>query len=469
MDMGGGGGAGGYVAGSGTLNAGTYTITVGAGGAGAPAGCSNGQACDHMFNIRATSGGSSVFNSMTAQGGGYGGSSYWGYTPDYGYGGNGGSGGGASGYVGGVAGDGGRFGSSTQSTLGYGNGNRGGGGYNSYYAAGGGGAGAAGGQGVSVNGGGIGIVNAILGTSYYWAGGGGGASYQTTGGPGGNGGGGGAAVGTTGTGGAGFNAGSAGTNGCTHCWAQVPGGDAGANTGGGGGGGSHYNRSNKGGNGGSGIVVVRVQVNSGADTTVKASAYNYLQLVSNSIDTGTNAQTVTATGSLTYVAIGGKTGAYFPNSLNVYLNFPFSRPNSMTMAFWYYAIDAGYYTMVSVTQGSWNPTVQFDTISSTSVNVYVALPNQWVPVGGATGGNTGRWVHCAFTVDYQRFLQQFYVDGTLIQTTAGSGVPSIAQDRIVIGRSGDNGRAFNGYIRHFTYFQNVLTAASITSLRAETA
>ena len=40
------------------------------------------------------------------------------------------------------------------------------------------------------------------------------------------------------------------------CEADIPGGNAGANTGGGGGAGSHYNSNNHGGNGGSGIVVV---------------------------------------------------------------------------------------------------------------------------------------------------------------------------------------------------------------------
>ena len=97
-----------------------------------------------------------------------------------------------------------------------------------HYATGGGGAGAVGGQSTGVNAGGIAIANAILGTS-----------YSSTGGPGGNGGGGGGAVDTTGTGGTGFNNGSHGTNGCSVCWANVPGGNAGANTGGGGGDCSH--------------------------------------------------------------------------------------------------------------------------------------------------------------------------------------------------------------------------------------
>lgn len=97
MDMGGGGG--------GVLTSTTYavtagtpiTVTVGAGGVGGPSGGPP-QPWGHQFTTSATSGSNSVFGSLTAIGGGYGGSSHFGYTPNYGYGANGGSGGGASGY-----------------------------------------------------------------------------------------------------------------------------------------------------------------------------------------------------------------------------------------------------------------------------------------------------------------------------------------------------------------------------------
>jgi len=70
---------------------------------------------------------------FTAIGGGKGGSSYFGYTPDQGYGSNGGSGGGASGYSDGNTG---RNGAGT-----VGQGNSGGGSGGQYYSGGGGGAG----------------------------------------------------------------------------------------------------------------------------------------------------------------------------------------------------------------------------------------------------------------------------------------------------------------------------------------
>ena len=260
MDMGGGGGGGGVIySNSYSITSVTpITVTVGAGGWGAPAG-GGGYRGDgagpqpnfHQFTISATNGGNSVFGSLTAIGGGFGASSYYGYQPNYGTPSAGGSGGGASGYSNGNQIPGG---TGTQ-----GQGFDGGQGGGQYYSGGGGGAGGAGVSSTAVPHGGVGIQNSILGTNYYWAGGGGGASYSlSTGGNGGLGGGGGGALGTT-TGGAGYNNGQPGGGGYPNSQTNKPGGDAGANTGGGGGGGSHYNLTNQGGNGGSGIVVVRYQ------------------------------------------------------------------------------------------------------------------------------------------------------------------------------------------------------------------
>lgn len=124
MDMGGGGGGGGVVYNpSYTITSGSViNITVGNGGAGAPAAGTGGQPGGHQYTISASQGGNSVFGSITAIGGGYGGSSYFQYTPNNGYGGNGGSGGGASGYSDGNTG---RSGSGT-SGQGYNGGSNGG-------------------------------------------------------------------------------------------------------------------------------------------------------------------------------------------------------------------------------------------------------------------------------------------------------------------------------------------------------
>ena len=249
MDMGGGGGGGGVIYNSSyAVTQGTaITVTVGNGGTGAPAAGTSGQPGGHQYTVSATQGGNSVFGSITATGGGFGGSSYFGYTPNYGYGGSGGSGGGASGYSDTNTG---RNGTGLS-----GQGFNGGSSSGQYYSGGGGGAGGLGASGPNTPNGGPGILYPTM-SPYYFGGGGGGAGYSINGGNGGIGGGGGGAVGTT-FGGAGLNNGSAGGGGSPNSQTNTPGGDAGANTGGGGGGGSHYNSNNKGGDGGSGIVIVR--------------------------------------------------------------------------------------------------------------------------------------------------------------------------------------------------------------------
>jgi hypothetical protein len=242
-DMGGGGGAGGYLAGLITVTNGTYSITVGAGGAGAPAGTSG---------PSGTNGNPTIALGSTALGGGGGASKHNGNSFNAGSGGSGGGGSGARrsrGDWGGLPGTGtpgqGFDGAASGVT---------------WYPGGGGGAGAAATQtGSQISNGGIGRENSILGVSYYWAGGGGGAGYSNWGGDGGLGGGGGGAPrgGSTGLGGgSALNSGAAAAIGDLNAQTNVPGGNAGLNTGGGGGGGAHYDSNNKGGDGGSGIVII---------------------------------------------------------------------------------------------------------------------------------------------------------------------------------------------------------------------
>jgi hypothetical protein len=215
-------------------------LNIGAGGSGGASGRTPG-----------VQGTNSVFGSLTAVGGGYGGC---GPLIPFGNGGPGGSGGGKGG--GGGSGDPVGAGTGTQPSQPGGSGTYGYGfpGGNTpasgppYRGSGGGGAGAAGSVGNSGGpaAGGIGRTSDISGSSTYYAGGGGGGgSVGAGGGPGGSGGGGpGGGTGSTAT------PASSGSNGAT-------------NTGGGGGGGSGSNGAGAspsggaGGNGGSGIIIVK--------------------------------------------------------------------------------------------------------------------------------------------------------------------------------------------------------------------
>ena len=169
---GGGGGAGGAVVNSSTFNAGTYTVTVGAGG--------NGWSGTEVPSGTGSKGGNSSINSIVAYGGGGGGDSYNNTYNSYMNGGCGGGGGGNNVYS--YTGTGSQGGSGG---AGYGGTGCGGGG-------GMGGSGIAGSSGQS-GAGGPGVTYTIGGQSYLVCGGGGGGGYMFGGfqpGAGGSGGGG---------------------------------------------------------------------------------------------------------------------------------------------------------------------------------------------------------------------------------------------------------------------------------------
>jgi hypothetical protein len=231
MDMGGGGGGGGVIYNSAySISANTpVSITVGSGGAGAPAAGTYKQPSAAQYLYGAANGDNSIFGSLTAIGGGAGGSSYYSWTP------------GASGYAGGSGGGSSGYSDTSIKTGGAGTagqGSSGGQGGGQYYSGGGGGAGGPGTNSTAISHGGIGYLSDILGTNYYWGGGGGGSGYTICGGNGGPGGGGGGAVCNT-SGGSGLNPGDPGGGGTTVAVTNKPGGNGGESTGGGGGGGSH--------------------------------------------------------------------------------------------------------------------------------------------------------------------------------------------------------------------------------------
>lgn len=449
MDMGGGGGGGGVLYFPAMqLDPGTaYTVTVGIGGYGAPAG--NGgyrtdgagpQPSGHQFTISATQGGNSVFGSLTAIGGGFGASSYYGYLPNSGIGGSGGSGGGCSAYThGGERYVDGTNGSTANNTPGQGfpGGNSGNPttGADDHYSGGGGGAagrgtsgpGHAGPNGTRGNGG-NGIENSILGTSYFWAGGGGGSGYSGDGGNGGVGGSGGgsASNGNIGSAGAGgINVGSNGSAG-----ANAPGGNAGANTGSGGGGGSHYNSNNKGGEGGSGIVVVAYKgpqrATGGTIDTTSRPGFTLHKYTSTgnstftpyAVDTAGNTNHCTFNGNAYLTKDGGNGGVFVFDGTGDYLTNPSflaHQQSTGTIMAWAYptAIVSDYYLL-----GAGGSTT-YGATRAIRIN-----GNNWscVTYGGGTedyngivAATTNIWQHAAFV--WNGTTINFYLNGTLYSVT----------------------------------------------------
>lgn len=471
-DMGGGGGGGGVVSNSSvSIVSGTpITVTVGAGGSGAPAG-TGGHA-----TTKGTNGGNSTFASITAIGGGAAGTSY--YTFGNSWGNSGGSGGGGSGYNNGVTpalSTGTGFGAAGEGTAGQGN--RGGWGQSSYYSAGGGGAGGAGTDANSQPNGGPGVANSILGVTYFWGGGGGGASYSLgTGGNGGIGGGGGGAVGVT-TGGAGLNPGSPGGGGNPNSQTNTPGGNGGANTGGGGGGGSHYNFTNKGGDGGSGIVIIRYAgpqtATGGTVTSVNGYTIHTFTSVGTSSFTVDRWNDLSGNGN-TGTLVNGPTrdsaysGSLVFDGVNDYVtlgNIPTIGTGDFTINCWVYlpsvipttcwraiaTIGNGYTTSGGITL--------YAPRATAPANTAVAILNAVNPtIGGTSDVNNNIWHHIVLTRVSNNL--SIYVDSILEASI--SNTANITQTEVTVGRDVNCVNTYyQGSIAHVSIYTRGLSAEEV--------
>jgi hypothetical protein len=195
------------------------------------------------------------------------------------------------------------------------------------------------------------------------------------------------------------------------------------------------------------------------------NAVDYLPLATNATNLGTTPQTVTTVGNVTYATIDGKACAYFDNFFGMYLWFPFTFLEKFTMCFWLrpFTVPSTNWTAVSITNTALtSPVLQID-LTSNNVNLiaYAAIPNQWNSVTGSSAVST--WTHYAVTINNVTFIEQLYVNGSLVGSSTGSGaMPS--RDRIVLGRSGDGARAYQGYIRQFGLFNTVLTPYEVRDI-----
>jgi hypothetical protein len=198
---------------------------------------------------------------------------------------------------------------------------------------------------------------------------------------------------------------------------------------------------------------------------IMATALSYLPLLTNSTDVGSTPRTVTTNGSVTYTTIANKQSAYFNNSFSNYLSLPYTPQTQLTLCFWLYVLGSGEYTAVSINNGALNPTLQVDLFgNSTTTTIFTAMPNQWANQPSGNYGGPGQWAHFAITLNYSTYFEQLYINGISVATATGSGSPSIPQSQIWLGRSGDTGRAYDGYIRQFCTFPSVLTQAQIQSI-----
>jgi hypothetical protein len=355
---GGGGGGGGFVTGTISLASGPYSVTVGGGGAGST----------QYSDLNGANGSNSVFNGVTAYGGGGGGS---GYAPSQ-AGNNGGCGGG--GYGEGVHAGG-------TGTQGY----NGGSGVGSA-GGGGGGAGSQGADGSSNTGGngGAGKASSISGVTTNYAGGGGAGGYSGRG------------KGTDGGGNGGITTGGSGTDGL----------------GGGGGGG------NSGGKGGSGIVIVRYEisppsVNLTAPTNNQVFAWNYASIAATATvanATVTSVDFYTNTASAAYGLAGSDsdpTGGY-------------------TLSLASGSLPAGtnhIYAVMTATEGTFTSTTNAFIVKA-APSVYVTVPTsgqQYTAIDAALGIG----VTAVVSNGVGPFTVEFFTNA-VTQSSASAGTDSVA-------------------------------------------
>jgi hypothetical protein len=206
-------------------------------------------------------------------------------------------------------------------------------------------------------------------------------------------------------------------------------------------------------------------------TNLLTNMVSYLPLISNSTDYGSTPQTVTTNGSVSYPSIGGFNGLSINNNNANYLSFPYTFPYTFTLCFWLYVIDITYYTAISITttgQLTANLCLQVDIATSTNVQVFTALPNQWTNSPTAAYGGISGWRFVAITVNLNTFYEELYIGSattaTATATGTGNGFSSRGPNLIMLGRSGDTGgRSYNGYIRQFALFNKVLTGSEINA------
>jgi hypothetical protein len=190
---------------------------------------------------------------------------------------------------------------------------------------------------------------------------------------------------------------------------------------------------------------------------------NYLQLYTNANDTGTNPKTVTINGSVSYTTISGRQCVYFNNNLNNFLTFPYSNPSQISIGYWIYVKDNGSYTATSISSPPYTSPIFQQDYYGTSVNYYARLPNYWTVNNAYPFSYIGKWIHICYVIDQSSYTVQFYVNGVIVNTGKGTGkFPSASV--FLLGKSGDNGRAFNGYISEYFVYNRILSASEVQSI-----
>jgi hypothetical protein len=140
----------------------------------------------------------------------------------------------------------------------------------------------------------------------------------------------------------------------------------------------------------------------------------------------------------------------------------------MTIAFWFNTPASAYYTMASFTTAAFNPSIQFDVPNGTTIAMYTALPTQWTVAFTVTTPGPNIWNFITVTVNQNSSVETVYMNGSNQVSSTGTGPFSLSPTTFILGKSGDNSRAYAGFIQNFMYFNTILTGAQINALYEQT-
>ena len=193
-----------------------------------------------------------------------------------------------------------------------------------------------------------------------------------------------------------------------------------------------------------------------------------LKLEDDTIDSGLSHTDVTTVGNVKFTNIADKKCVLFNNSFNDYLKFKYTNTDKFSLSYWIYVIDNGGYTALSISSGNFanidDPVFQADFYNGNVIVNFVALPVRWTATTSYNYNYVGKWTHIVYTCDQSSLKTQLFVNGKFISTATGWNRLPTHPNTYIMGRSGDWGRAFYGYIRYFCQFDYVLSSEEVKSL-----
>ena len=194
----------------------------------------------------------------------------------------------------------------------------------------------------------------------------------------------------------------------------------------------------------------------------------FLPLQSNIIDYAKTEQIVGSNGTLPFYNVLGKNCIFINGSTSNYISLPIANPPVFTFAFWFNYTNTQYFTVASYTTPAGALAMQFDLVSAGSNTIYTALPDQWI-APGSTNLGVNTWNFIAITVNQNTYVENVYMNGVFASTSTGTGAFTNSPNLLILGKSADNIRSYQGYLQNFMYFNTILTGAQINAIYNQTA